>query len=73
MKAFSAFIVDANNNNGLDGTLICRGSPKVTHLFFADDSLLFYKANSQECLKLVEILEHYEGASVNPQFSLART
>ena len=34
----------------------------ITHLFFADDSLLFYKASRQECQKLTEILELYEVA-----------
>ena len=33
------------------------------HLFFADDSLLFCKASSQECQKLVEILKLHKDAS----------
>ena len=32
----------------------------VSHLFFANDSLLFCKATNHECQKLVEILELYE-------------
>ena len=47
----------------LSGLSICRGCPKITHLFFADDSLLFCKANSQECQQLIEILSLYEAAS----------
>ena len=35
----------------------------MSHLFFADNSLLFYRANSQECHKLIEILAMYEAAS----------
>ena len=35
----------------------------VTHLFFADNSLLFCRANVQECHKLIEILELYDAAS----------
>lgn len=35
----------------------------ITHLFFADDSLLFYKASGQECQALNKILELYEAAS----------
>lgn len=62
-EAFSALIEEANNNNALTGISICRGSPKVTHLFFADDSLLFYKAKNMECNKMVEILKQYEVSS----------
>ena len=60
---FSSLIKDAARNQSLSGISICRGCPMETHLFFADDSLLFCKANDQECHKLIEILELYEAAS----------
>ena len=41
---------------------ICRGCLMVTHLFFADNSLLFCKTIDQECHNLIEILELYEAA-----------
>lgn len=62
-ETFSALIIDENNNHDLNGISICKGCPKVTHLFLANDNLLFCRASSQECNKLVEILEHYEVAS----------
>ena len=47
----------------MSGLSICRGYPNITHLFFVDDSLLFCKANGQECHQLIEILRLYEAAS----------
>lgn len=35
----------------------------MTHLFFANDSILFCKAYPKECRKLVEIFKLYEDAS----------
>ena len=35
----------------------------ISHLFFADDSLLFCKVSSQECQHLIDILCLYEAAS----------
>ena len=62
-EGLSALINDATRNNQLNGISICRGAPKVSHLFFADDSLFFCKANGNECNKLKEILGLYESAS----------
>ena len=61
--AFSPLINNAALNQKISGVSICRGCPRITHLFFADDSLLFCKANGQECQYLIEILQLYETAS----------
>ena len=53
---FSSLIHDAAKNHKISRVSICKGCPKITHLFFADDSLLFCKANSQEFQNLVNIL-----------------
>ena len=56
VDGFSSLIIDAARNQRISGVSIRKGSPKITHLFFADDSLLFCKANIQECQKLIDIL-----------------
>ena len=63
VDGFSSLIKDAARNQMLSGISICRGCSMVTHLFFANDSLLFCKATNQECHKLIEILGLYEVAS----------
>lgn len=40
-----------------------RSGPAISHLFFADDNLLFSRATWNECMKIVEILKSYEEAS----------
>ena len=61
--AFSSLINNVALNQKISGVSICRGCPKITRLFFAYDSLLFCKANGQECQYLIEFLQLYEAAS----------
>ena len=45
------------------GISLCRNGPRLTHLFFADDSLLFCMASMQECNHIQAILADFEAAS----------
>ena len=45
------------------GVSICKLGPRLTHLFFADDSLLFCRSIISECQKIQESLSSYEKAS----------
>ena len=56
----------------MEGVKICRGSPRLSHLFFADDSLIFYKAMLKECDELQRLLTVYEKAS-GQQLNHAKT
>ncbi|XP_075644363.1 uncharacterized protein LOC142615512 [Castanea sativa] len=47
----------------LEGVVVCHGGPKLSHLFFADDSLIFCKATLANYESLQRILEDYEKAS----------
>ena len=42
---------------------ICKTGPQLTHLLFADNSLIFYKSLENECQALLEVLAKYERAS----------
>ena len=43
-KGLTGFISEATRSNKLSGISICRGSPAITHLLFADDSVIYTKA-----------------------------
>ncbi|XP_019179252.1 PREDICTED: uncharacterized protein LOC109174470 [Ipomoea nil] len=45
------------------GLRVARGAPALSHLFFADDSLLFFKANVQEAGVIRRCLTLYEELS----------
>ncbi|XP_021732105.1 uncharacterized protein LOC110698909 [Chenopodium quinoa] len=47
----------------IHGIKPCRRGPEISHLLFADDSLLFTRANRRECSNIVDILNQYEAAS----------
>ncbi|CAL5340398.1 unnamed protein product [Camellia sinensis] len=71
-EGMSALLDRAMAANRLSGISICRGSPRLSHLFFADDSLLFAAAKEGEAVVLREILHKYEqesGQKVNFQKS----
>ncbi|KAL8532635.1 hypothetical protein ACS0TY_009008 [Phlomoides rotata] len=46
-----------------EGITVARGSPKISHLFFADNSLLFFKITEESCGNIKECLSKYEMAS----------
>ena len=50
-------------SRALEGIAVYRRGPKLSHLFFADDSLIFCKASLAECDTLQQILKVYEQAS----------
>ena len=61
-EGFSALLEKAEDGK-IHGIRVCRGAPSVSHLLFADDSLILCKANEQEAEKLKELLKVYEECS----------
>jgi hypothetical protein len=62
-EALSSLINQAVRNGVITRVPTSKNGPRLSHLFFADDSLLFYKANSVEWRRLLRILDVYEVAS----------
>lgn len=45
------------------GSVLGHSGPSISHLMFADDSVLFCRATEGECIRLKMILDMYEHAS----------
>ena len=61
-EGLHGLISKAAHNGDIRGVSLCWNGPRITHLFFADDSLLFCRAREEECQSLLEVLANYERA-----------
>ncbi|XBH85970.1 hypothetical protein VPH35_073750 [Triticum aestivum] len=67
--AFSRLISKSMEEDGLKGVNICRGALEISHLLFADDSLLFFQASEQQANLVKGLLNTYAvatGQLINP-------
>ncbi|XP_023911364.1 uncharacterized protein LOC112022977 [Quercus suber] len=71
-EGLSALIKKSVEEGVLEGISICRRGPKLSHLFFTDDSLIFCKATLSDCDSLQWIFQVYEKAS-GQQLNHAKT
>ena len=67
-----ALIKKAVVEGSMEGISVCRNGPCLSHLFFADDHLIFCKASIEECESFQRILKVYEDAS-GQQLNRAKT
>ena len=67
-EGLHGLISQAARQGELHGYSLCKNVPKLIHLFFADDSLLFYRSTPQERDKVLELLDtysKYSGQNIN--------
>ena len=62
-EGLSHLLRDAERKNLIHGVKIGRRVEPISHLFFADDSLLFIRATEDEVENVLEVLSIYEAAS----------
>lgn len=60
---FSNMLIKAANQGSNQGYKVCADAPPVSHLFFADDSLIFCKAEEGQVHAMLKIIKDYEYAS----------
>jgi hypothetical protein len=62
-EGFSALLNQAEREGLISGLKIRRTAPSISHLLFADDSLILIRANRGDATQLQHILEVYERCS----------
>ena len=62
-EGLHSLLHQAESSGAIKGVSLCSAAPKISHLLFADDSLLFCRATSQECTYILDILKQYEEVS----------
>jgi hypothetical protein len=63
VEGLSFLLLKVVADKKISGVAASRGGPKLTHLFFADDSVLFCQATMANYLAVSQILQHYERVS----------
>uniref|UniRef100_A0A453LIN7 Reverse transcriptase domain-containing protein n=1 Tax=Aegilops tauschii subsp. strangulata TaxID=200361 RepID=A0A453LIN7_AEGTS len=62
-EGLSCLLKSRSESSNMSGLQVAPSSPKVNHLLFADDSLLFFKANSMGATEVNLVLDRYCQAS----------
>jgi hypothetical protein len=56
-------LTDKQDQGLINGLVIAQTAPKISHLFFADDNIIFCKANEEEATQLKAVFEEYQRIS----------
>ncbi|KAK9674045.1 hypothetical protein RND81_12G207300 [Saponaria officinalis] len=61
-EAFSSLIARGVARRS-EGIRVCRNAPFISHLFFADDTIIFSKADGNNAMAIYDAINTYEQAS----------
>lgn len=62
-RGLSSLLTASQENNRFKGIKIANLSPTLSHLFFADDSLVFFRATTRDCQQVKHCIDSYAKAS----------
>ena len=62
-ERFSALLKRVERDELISGVKICQAAPSISHLLFADDSLILIRANREDATQFQGILELHERCS----------
>jgi hypothetical protein len=62
-EGLTTLIKKYEGRGDIHGVKVCRGAPSLSHLLFADDCFLFFRADIREANCMKKILNDYENAS----------
>jgi hypothetical protein len=71
-EGLSSLLLHEEEVGGIDGVRVCRNAPSVSHLLFADDSLILMGANTTNATSLQRVLDTY-CANSGKKVSLAKS
>lgn len=63
VEGFSALLQRKEKRGSLHGVCVALGGVKLSHLFFADDAVIFCKAEEDEVQEVMDVLKCYAEAS----------